>query len=210
MLEKMPYGKGHIYKHVETERLYQRIKGGFSWPGTEGGYVCVVAEYLSSEMQDYSTLQVLQETRETSIEGLAKLLSSLQNLFFVDYWICKCDDEWGGCVDMLRDWEAEKKGKDKTKQSFSFISQMLTLNTDLIIGTIGRRFGKNTLRFPKDGPIARKIQALNQEDSKRPGLMERYPEILTLANVIHAFDRSKYNPNQAPHRPDPPPSPMAV
>jgi hypothetical protein len=164
-------------KDVETGILYETVKGGFSWPGVHPGFICIAARESEKE-----SIRVLHESYEDSLDELAKHLSTLEDLFFVESWVADYEGKNFGFRDLLSELGVA------LDTSFALMNPRLSSNFHLGIQLLRRCFKRNVLILPRGGILETRINILNERSSGEEGLNEKFHEVATLANIIYEFD----------------------
>jgi len=165
-----------LYKHTESGIIYEKIRCGFSWPGVLPGFVCV-----AGEKHETGNLQVLSEGHYEDIDDLAKRLGTLQDLYYIDYWVADREGSASYFEDVLDDI-----------RSFSISQPNLSLNDlEVAAQVIFREFNQHALKVPHGGILHTRIQQLRNIDRSHlsePGLVKKFPEAMVLASVIRELD----------------------
>ena len=165
------------FKDVESGILFETVKGGFSWPGVHPGFICIAGRESEKEK-----LRVLHESYEDSLDELAKHLSTLEELFFVESWVVDHEGKNVGFRDLLSEIGV---ALDTT---FALMNPRLSSNFHLGIQLLRRCFKRNVLILPRGGILETRINILNETSPGEEGLAEKFHEVATLANVVYEFD----------------------
>jgi hypothetical protein len=164
-------------KDVESGILFEAVKGGFSWPGVHPGFICIAGREKETER-----IRVLHESYEDSLDELAKHLSTLEGLFFVETWIVDHEGKNVGFRDLLSELGVA------LDRSFALMNPRLSSNFHLGIQLLRRCFKRNVLALPRGGILETRINILNETGPGEEGLAEKFHEVATLANVIYEFN----------------------
>ena len=165
------------FKDVESGILFETVKGGFSWPGVHPGFICIAGRESEKEK-----LRVLHESYEDSLDELAKHLSTLEELFFVESWVVDHEGKNVGFRDLLSEIGVA------LDTSFALMNPRLSSNFHLGIQLLRRCFKRNVLILPRGGILETRINILNETSPGEEGLAEKFHEVATLANVVYEFD----------------------
>ena len=163
-----------FYKDARNGLLYQEFAGGFSWPEAQPPFICVVGWEHKKNV-----IRVLYEGHEATMVDLARQLGVLQTLYHLSDWSAEIEASKKGFGDLLCETG------DMEGLSFTVVQPSLPTDIYLAREVLARQVRANALVLIKAGILQEKIEQLNQADLTQPGLIERFPEVLVLARLVH-------------------------
>jgi hypothetical protein len=179
MFEKVKIKGEQLWKDSETEDLFRGFRGAFAWPGKLlPGFVCVLGERHKSDI-----LRVVFEKHYNNIDELAKLLSTLERSYGIDYWLANKEGSAKGFELLLDDVVA-----CQDREVFLLSQPKFADDLKLALFSLKHQFTQNALVIPKNGILQTKLEQLDQSDLNEADLIEKFPEIMTLAGVVFEFD----------------------
>lgn len=192
-VEKTKGDKGYVYRDPETGDRFEGFVGGLAWPVTGRGFICVIGEVFSTDpTTDRWPLQVVHEGHQARMVDLARQCATLASLYGLDGWSADREGEKGEYVKMLYDLGEEHRTRGESRSVYVY-QPSLFQDIGLALQVLRRRFNENTLTVPPAGILTSQIEAIHrEEDLGQAGLLERYPEVMTLASVVHLFDQSPF------------------
>ena len=166
------------YKSFETGVVYEKFKGGFSWPMDLPGFVCVVGQESEG-----GVLKILAEFFDVNLTDLARRCGTLQSLYHFSDWTAQKEGEFKSYDDALY-----KFAKDDS-QSIYLIQPSIAWDLNLAVQLVKRELRQNTLLLPQKGILVNQIEKIDKEASlSEPEKMVKYEPVMVLASIINEFE----------------------
>lgn len=176
-------GRKACFRCTETGIFFEEFKGGFSWPGGEPGFVCILGQKADSGI-----LQVVQEIYEDNFTDLARRCGTLQKIYSLPDktkrldWIAPTEGEYRDFAIMLADIS---KSENQTLWPYN---PTISWDLALAVQIVRQELRQNTLLILKNGISQNQIKCLDREvNLKKPDLLDKYAAIMVLAAVIAQF-----------------------
>ena len=197
-IEKIMEDNESIYHDPETGDRFSGFAGGLAWPVTGRAFICVVgARFPNDPTTGQWFLRVVEEEYLTRMDELARRCATLASLYDLDDWFADREGEKGEYVKMLYDLGEEHRVRGESRSVYVYQSS-LSQDIGLVLQVLRRRFDENTLIVPKAGILTSQVEAIHRENVGQAGLLERYPEVMALASVVHLFDQSPFHEDDEP------------
>ena len=194
MLEKIKRRGETLFSDSKTGKVFTELKGGFSWPRGKDAFISLIGEERKS-----AKLWIVFERYENSMHDLAKRILTLQRNYSIDRWnwIADIEGRNGSFDQMLYD-------KTFTTDGGGIVPSQPSIAQDFhsALQILRSEFQKNHLILPKDGILANIYEELSQNSIIKPDFLEKYPEVMVVANIVSGFPRyeerlEKYIPKHA-------------
>ena len=182
MLEAIKTRVGEpIWRETQTDIVYREIRGGFSWPESRPPFICVLGWENKNNL-----LWVLYEREEVTMLDLARRLAALQGLYHIARWVADTEGS-------KKDFEGMLWTISRTEGLELHYREQPSLPADLFLcrEVLAQQLRANALILPRGGILQQKIEQLNQADLTERGLLDRFPELLLLARLVHGFESIK-------------------
>jgi hypothetical protein len=171
--------KVSLFKHTPTGIIFTEFRGSFSWPRGKDAFVAVVGEQAES-----AKLHLVYEGREKSILNLARRLMTMQRLCRIG-WIADVEAKNKALNDTL--YEITYSEENDEQVVYPTQTQLIQEDFDTALQILGREFQENNLFLIKDKILFNILKEIQQKDTTEPGMAEKYPEIMVLANIVYDF-----------------------
>jgi hypothetical protein len=174
------WGKGPGFRCTETGHVYEEFKGGFSWPGGDPGFLCVVGQEAGT-----GTLHSLEECFEDNMLDLARKCITIQRIYPVPGkrkrldWITLMEGEYRSFMLRLMDIG------DSEGQAIWLENPTISWDLTLAAQIVRQEIMQNSLSVLKNEILQDQIKNLNREiNLKNPDMLVKYAPIMVLASVI--------------------------